>query len=131
MQSNTSPKKVLVVASVISFIEWFNKENLEFLKNSLNCEVHVACNFDYMDDTDENRTKSYINQLQDKGFVLHNIHFARSPFSTANILAYKKLKAIIDSNHFDLIHCHTPTASMMTRLAARKDRKNGSKVMYT
>ena len=43
-------KKVLVVASVVSFIEWFNKENLEYLKNNLNCEVHVACNFDYMDD---------------------------------------------------------------------------------
>lgn len=131
MQSNNSPKKVLVVASVISFIEWFNKENLEFLKNSLNSEVHVACNFDYMDDTDENRTKSYINQLQDKGFVLHNIHFARSPFSLQNIGAYKKLKQIINENNFTLIHCHTPTASMMTRLAARKARKNGSKVMYT
>ena len=24
-------KKVLIVASVVSFIEWFNKENVEFL----------------------------------------------------------------------------------------------------
>ena len=129
--SQTCEKKVLIVASVVSFIEWFNKENLEFLKNEMNCEVHVACNFDYMDDTDVVRTTAYIEKLKSEGFVLHNIHFARSPFSTANIQAYKKLKAIIDSNHFDLIHCHTPTASMMTRLAARKARKNGSKVMYT
>lgn len=67
-------KKVLVVASVVSFIEWFNKENLEYLKNNLNCEVHVACNFDYMDDTDETRTREYIAKLKNEGFILHNIH---------------------------------------------------------
>ena len=126
-----SKKKVLIVASVVSFIEWFNKENLEFLKNEMNCEVHVACNFDYMDDTDVVRTTAYIEKLKSEGFVLYNIHFARSPFCKVNIQAYKKLKAIIDSNHFDLIHCHTPTASMMTRLAARKARKKSCKVMYT
>lgn len=129
--NSSNKKKVLVVASVISFIEWFNKENLEFLKKSLNCEVHVACNFDYMEDTDESRSKAYIQKLKDSGFKLHNIHFARSPFSSKNIAAYKKLKQIINENNFDLIHCHTPTASILTRLAARNARKNGIMVMYT
>lgn len=124
-------KKVLIVASVISFIEWFNKENIEFLKNDLNCEVHIACNFDYMDDTDIDRTKSYISSLKQKGIFLHNIHFARSPLKFANITAYKTLKKIINDNSFDLIHCHTPAASMITRLAAKKARKKGSVVMYT
>lgn len=124
-------KKVLIVASVVSFIEWFNKENVEFLSDNLNCEVHIACNFDYMNDTDVERTKKYIEQLNARGIVLHNIAFARSPLSPGNIKAYKKLKAIIDSEHFNLIHCHTPTVSMMTRLAARKTRKRGSVVMYT
>ena len=86
----SSQKKVLIVASVVSFIEWFNKENLEFLKNSLNCEVHIVCNFDYMKDTDENRTRAYIQKLKEGSFKLHNIHFARSPFSLQNVDAYKK-----------------------------------------
>ena len=124
-------KKVLVVASVVSFIEWFNKENLEYLKNNLNCEVHVACNFDYMDDTDETRTREYIAKLKKEGFILHNIHFARNPWGKDNISAYKQLKTIINKNRFMLIHCHTPTVSIMTRLAARDARKNGSVVMYT
>lgn len=124
-------KKVLIVASVVSFIEWFNKENLVFLKDTLNCEVHVACNFDYMEDTDEKRTIAYVQNLKEDGFVLHNIHFARSPFSRLNIDAYKKLKRVIDDCDFDLIHCHTPTASILTRLAARAARKKGSVVMYT
>lgn len=124
-------KKVLIVASVVSFIEWFNKENVEYLRNDLECEVHIACNFDYMDDTDEDRTKVYLDRICAEGVILHNIHFARSPLSKDNIAAYLELKRIINSQGFDLIHCHTPTASILTRLAARKVRKAGCVVMYT
>ena len=123
--------KVLIVASVISFIEWFNKENVDFLNEVMGHEVHIACNFDYMNDTDVERTQKYIELLKAKGVVLHNIAFARSPFSSANIKAFKELKYIIDTEAFDLIHCHTPTVSMMTRLAAKKARARGSVVMYT
>ena len=124
-------KKVLLVASVVSFIEWFNKENVDFLKNDMNCELHIACNFDYMEDTDIERTKAYIEKIKSQGIILHNIDFARSPLKPQNLKAYRQLKNIINSNKFDLIHCHTPTASMLARLAARKSRKNGSTVMYT
>ncbi len=124
-------KKVLIVASVISFIEWFNKENIEFLSNQMCCEVHIACNFNYMNDTDEERTKKYIEKLRSNNIILHNIAFARSPFSLSNFKAYKALKSIMTKEKFDLIHCHTPTVSILTRLAARKTRKRGSVVMYT
>ena len=124
-------KKVLIVASVVSFIEWFNKENVDFLSSELGCEVHIACNFDYMNDTDIERTQHYIAKLKSQGIILHNIEFARSPLDSSNIKAYKELKAILNAEKFDLVHCHTPTASMMTRLAAKKARKQGSIVMYT
>ena len=124
-------KKVLIVASVVSFIEWFNKENVEFLKKEMKCDVHIACNFDYFDDTDPERTKLYIKKLQEDGVVLHNLHFARSPIKISNFIVFRQLKRIIDENGFDLIHCHTPVASMLTRLAAKKARKKGTIVMYT
>ena len=124
-------KKVLIVASVVSFIEWFNKENVDFLSKEMGCEVHLACNFDYMNDTDVERTQSYIEKIKSQGIVLHNIAFARSPLNFANVKAYKALKAIIAAENFDLIHCHTPAASMLTRLASKKARKAGSTVMYT
>lgn len=124
-------QKVLIVASVVSFIEWFNKENVDYLNKTRKCELHIACNFDYMEDTDEERTRAYIDKIKSEGVILHNIHFARSPFSSQNIDCYKQLKAIIDENHFDLIHVHTPTVSILTRLAARKARKEGTTVMYT
>ena len=50
-------KKVLIVTSVISFIEWFNKENITFLHEKLGCEVHIACNTEYLEDTDVERTR--------------------------------------------------------------------------
>lgn len=124
-------KKVLIVASVVSFIEWFNKENIEYLRTELGCEVHIACNLDYMEDTDEGETMSYLEKIRNEGVLLHNIHFARSPLSIKNIAAYVELKRLIDSQKFNLIHCHTPIASLLTRLAARKARKHGSTVMYT
>ena len=124
-------KKVLLVASVVSFIEWFNKENVDFLKDSCKCQLHIACNFDYMDDTDVLRTKAYVEKLKQQGVILHNIGFARSPFNKENLKAYKELKRIIVAEKFDLIHCHTPTASVLTRIAARAERKQGTVVMYT
>ena len=77
--------KVLIVASVVSFIEWFNKENVDYLNKTRQCELHIACNFDYMEDTDEERTRAYIDKIKSEGVILHNIHFARSPFSSQNI----------------------------------------------
>ncbi len=124
-------KKVLIVASVISFIEWFNQENILFIKNVLGCEVHVACNLGYMEDTDAERTVAYVERMVKDGVVWHDIPFDRSPLGKGNTAAYRMLRQIINENHFDLIHCHTPAASVYTRIAAKKARKSGTTVMYT
>ena len=89
-------KKVLIVASVISFIEWFNKENVDFLSKELGCEVHIACNTDYMEDTDIDRTVAYIERIKSEGVIVHNIPFDRSPFGRSNLTAYKMLKKLIN-----------------------------------
>lgn len=124
-------KKVLIVASVISFIEWFNQENILFLQKDLECEVHIACNLDYMEDTDVKRTVVYVERSRKDGIIWHNIPFDRSPLGKKNRDAYRMLRRIINENDYDLIHCHTPAASVYTRLAARKARKKGATVMYT
>ena len=124
-------KKVLIVASVISFIEWFNQENVDYLHRDLECEVHIACNLEYMNDTDEERTLRYLDRLRAEGVKLHNIPFARSPLSLSNLTAYRMLRKLIRTESFDLIHCHTPAASVYTRLAARNARHRGTTVMYT
>ena len=61
----------------------------------------------------------------------YDIPFERLPWKKDNVRAYRELKAILDREHFDIIHCHTPVGAMITRLAARKARKQGTKVIYT
>ena len=61
----------------------------------------------------------------------YNIPIQRSPFKRKNIGAYKELKSIIDENQYNIIHCHTPMGGVLARLAARKARKDGTKVIYT
>ena len=62
----------------------------------------------------------------------YNIPFERSPLKPANLKAMKELKKLIDTEQYDLIHCHTPVGGVAARLAASKCRKSGkTKVAYT
>ena len=61
----------------------------------------------------------------------YNIPFERSPWKLQNYRAYRILKEIIDREHFDIIHCHTPVGAMIARLAAAGARRRGTKVIYT
>ena len=108
-------EKVLFTATVDSHILSFHLPYLKLLSEK-GYEVHVASN---------GNTKI---PHADKKF---NIPFERNPFNIRNYKAYKKLKYIIQSNNYKLIHCHTPVGSVITRLAAMKSRKKGTKVIYT
>lgn len=109
-------KKVLFVATVTRHIIAFHLPYLKWFKEH-GYEVHVASNGD-----------EHIDYC-DKHF---NINFARFPLKTNNIKAYKELKKIIKENKYEIIHCHTPVGGVLTRLAARKSRKeNNTKVIYT
>lgn len=114
-------KKVLLTATVQSHICQFHKPLVEMLHEN-GYEVEVAAR----------------NNLAEKNglkldFVdnVYEISFQRSPFNLKNIGAYRQLKQIIDNGGYDVIHCNTPVAGVLTRLAARKKRKQGTKVVYT
>lgn len=113
--------KVLLTATVQSHICQFHKPLAEVL-HAHGCEVHVAAR----------------NNLAEKnglklGFVekVYDVPFSRSPKSSDNLKAKKILKKIIDEGHYDVIHCNTPMGGIVTRLAAKQARENGTKVFYT
>lgn len=57
---------------------------------------------------------------------------SRSPLHKANMQAVKRIRRLVEENHYDIVHCHTPVAAACTRLACRKLRKKqGVKVFYT
>ncbi|WP_282937457.1 glycosyltransferase family 4 protein [Paenibacillus sp. RC67] len=91
----------------LPYMSWFKEQGWE---------VHVAAN--------GQMELPYV----DKKF---DIPIQRSPFKLQNLEVYYRLKTIIDDNQYDMIHCHTPMGGVLARLAARKARKRGTKVLYT
>lgn len=108
-------KKVLFTATVDSHILQFHIPYLKMFKDK-GYEVHVATN-----GTEE---IPYCD-------VKHVISFERSPIKINNLKAIRDLKKVIDKEKFDIIHCHTPMGSVVTRIAAKKARKKGTRVIYT
>lgn len=108
-------KKVLFTATVDSHILHFHLPYLKLFKDN-GYEVHVATN-----------GKEEIAYTD----VKHTVSFERSPYKINNLKAIKQLKKIIEDEKFDIIHCHTPMGSVVTRIAAKKARKKGTKVIYT
>ena len=113
--------KVLLTATVQSHICQFHKPLVEMLHEH-GCEVHIAARDNL---AEKNGLKL---DFAEKVF---NVPFSRSPKSPDNLKAYRQLKKIIAEGHYDIIHCNTPMGGIVTRLAARDARKNGTKVFYT
>ena len=61
----------------------------------------------------------------------HWLPFPRTLASFQHFRTLRRLRQIVDGGRYDLIHCHTPIPSALTRIAARKWRKRGGKVLYT
>jgi glycosyltransferase EpsD len=115
-------KKVLFVATVVKkHINVFHLPYLKWFKQN-GYEVHVCARNDF--EEGEDCRIPYC----DKYF---NLPFVRSPFNSKNVYTYRKLKELIGNNNYDIIHCHTPMGGVLTRLAAKKFRKLGTKIIYT
>lgn len=113
------PKKVLFTATVVkTHINVFHLPYLEWFKEQ-GYEVHVAAKNDFINE-------ACIIPNCDK---YYDVKFARFPFSKTNIKAYKQLKNLIQENNYEIIHCHTPVAGVLTRLAARTSKN--ITVIYT
>ncbi len=114
-------KKVLITATVQSHIAQFHGTLIDIL-HSHGYQVHAAAG---------NNLAEKNGLKLDSPDMVYDIQFDRSPFSAKNITAYRQLKEIIDANSYEIIHCNTPMGGVITRLAARKARKTGTKVFYT
>lgn len=109
--------KVLFVAHVDSHIQHFHLPYLQYFKEK-GYEVHVA-------------TSNDENMVFPNCDVKHTITMERNPLKLNNLKAIKEMKQLILKEKFDIIHCHTPMGGVVTRIAARKARKDGTKVLYT
>jgi glycosyltransferase EpsD len=107
--------KVLFTASIMGHLTGFHIPYMQYFKDQ-GFSVHIACG--------EGNPPSCVDRH-------YTVAFERSPFKLKNLSAWRTLKKIIQDNQYDIIHCHTPVASVLTRLAARAARKKGTVVIYT
>ena len=112
--------KVLYVTTVGSTMGFFKAFINQLLQNGNTVDIA----------TNENESKVPA-EYGEWNCKTHHIDASRLPFSKSNAKAYKQLKEVINDGEYDIVHCHTPVAAMLTRLAARKARKKGTRVIYT
>ncbi|GLB58984.1 glycosyltransferase family 4 protein [Cytobacillus sp. NCCP-133] len=108
--------KVLFVATVMLHFKAFHLPYMKWFQDK-GWEVHVAANGDL--------NLPYYDKK-------HILPIERSPYSVKNIGAYKQLKELLKREKYDIIHCHTPMGSVLSRLANNATKsETGTKLIYT
>lgn len=112
--------KILYVTTIGATMDFFT----DFIEKLIK-EGHTV-------DIATNETISKVPEVyREWGCNVFNISCTRSPLNKATVKAIGEIKKIVKENKYDIVHCHTPIASLCTRLACRKARKGGTKVLYT
>tara|TARA_B110000879_G_C11087730_1_gene477624 strand:- start:16 stop:1155 length:1140 start_codon:yes stop_codon:yes gene_type:complete len=108
-------KKVLYVASTDIHLNNFHLPYMQLFQEK-GFEVHAA----------------YNGSLEfSEADIIHKVKFDRSPFSLKNLKALMLLIKLMRIFKFEVIHCHTPTASVIVRLAYILSFQWKSFIFYT
>ena len=114
--------KILYITTIGRTMEFFES----FIKEQLNVgnQIDIA--------TNENDGKAPVPSCyREWGCKIYHLDTSRSPVSFGNIRAIKQIRELVNRNHYDMVHCHTPLAAAATRIACKHLRKHGLKVVYT
>lgn len=124
-------KRALILASVASMIDQFNMPNIRLLKE-LGYEVDVACNFIEGNTCSDERVAILKQSLKRLGVNCYQVDFARNVLRFGqNIRALRQVRHLLKQHTYSIIHSHSPIGGLLSRIAARDMRKNGTKVIYT
>ena len=111
-------KKILYITTVSRTINAFLIPHIEALLDE-GYKVDCAC---YID-------KEVDERIINRGCNIFDIPFSRNPLHPKNIKAFKKLIELQYKNNYDIVHVHTPVASVYGRLLKVKFPK--LKTIYT
>lgn len=113
-------KKILVTSTDMMMVQ-FLIPHVQYLREQ-GYEVEVAC-------SDVGNRFAEAQSVLGKENV-HKVRLKRNPLSLKNFKGLADLKKIINDKKYDLIWTNEPVMGVMTRLAAKKARKKGTKVIY-
>ena len=111
-------KRVLYITTVSRTINAFLIPHIEMLLEN-GYEVHCACSIDKLVD----------EELLNKGVKVFEVPFSRNTLGIGNIKAFEKLSELQRLYSYDILHVHTPIASIYGRLL--KVNYHNTKTIYT
>ena len=115
-------KKILITSTDLMMIQ-FLVPHVRYLSEN-GYAVEIACS------VVGDRIEDVRRALEGTVRAIHTVRLERSPASPRNISGYRDMKRLLEENTYDIIWTNEPVMGVVTRLAARKARKTGTKVVY-
>ena len=115
-------KKLLITSTELMMIQ-FLVPHVKYLSEN-GFRVEIACS------DVGGRMEDVRNALEGVVDAIHVLRLERSPVSPRNFQGYRDLKKLLAENHYDIIWTNEPVMGVVTRLAANKYRRKGTKVIY-
>lgn len=115
-------KRILITSTDLMMIQFLVPHVINLSENGF--EVEIACS------DVGGRMKEVQEKLKNHVETIHVVRLVRSPASPTNLKGYQDMKKVIDGGNYDIIWTNEPVMGIITRLVARKARRNGTKVIY-
>lgn len=115
-------KRILITSTDLMMVQFLIPHVANLAENGF--EVEIACS-EVGGRMDEIRKK-----LEGIVGAVHVVRLVRSPVSLNNLKGYGDMKRVIENGGYDIIWTNEPVMGVVTRLAARRARKNGTRVLY-
>lgn len=118
-------KEALIVSALAGFVKSFLINDIHLLQKH---GFHVTC----AANANHPGADGVLAFFESEGVDFVQIDFSSNrPFSNETFSSFWQLKSLFKCKSFDLVHCHTPIAGALCRIACRRLRKAGTKVIYT
>lgn len=115
-------KKLLITSTDLMMIQFLVPHVKHLSENGFH--VEIACS------VVGGRIDEVRNAVAGFAKAVHIVRLERSPVSPNNLRGYGDMKRLLAENHYDIIWTNEPVMGVVTRLAAKKIRRAGTKVLY-
>ena len=115
-------RRILVTSTDLMMVQFLLPHIRNLSENGY--EIEIACS------EVGGRMKEVRDKIEDCVKEIHLVKLHRSPVALDNFKGFYQMKAIIDDGKYDIIWTNEPVMGVVTRLAAKRARKDGTKVLY-